>query len=424
MSVIKQTIASQVPNLRNRVRDLGKEHGKKSVSDVSIEQVLGGMRGVKSLVCDTSEVALDRGLIIRGIPVAELTDKLPEEILFLLLTGELPNKEQLADIKQEMNNRSEVPGYIWTFLKNAPKEAHPMALFSAAITLLETESKFRREYDKGMKKDVYWEYTLEDSLDLIAKLPAIASGIYRIKFGKGELIPSNPKLDWAANYVHMLGLEENEEVYNMMRLYMVLHTDHESGNVSAFTSSTVGSALSDPYYALAAGMNGLAGPLHGLANQECLRFVLDIVDHFGGAPTDEQLTAFAKERLDKGLVIPGYGHAVLRVTDPRFTAFLEFGKKHFPNDSRILVVDKLFNIVPRLLIEQGKAKDPWPNVDAGSGALLYHYGITEFEYYTVLFGVSRAIGICSQLVLARAMGLPITRPKSVTLDWLEKAAKD
>jgi citrate synthase len=344
--------------------------------------------------------------------------------LYLLLVGELPSKEELTDLQNELKMRSIVPEYVWTFLKAVPKEAHPMALFSAALTLLENESIFRKEYDKGMKKEVYWEYALEDSLDIIAKLPAIAAGIYRIKFNKGELIPSNPKLDWAADYIHMLGLEESEEVYNMMRLYMTLHTDHEGGNVSAFTSSVVGSALSDPYYSLSAGLNGLAGPLHGLANQECLRFVLDLISHFEGAPTDEQLRELAKERLDKGLVIPGYGHAVLRVTDPRFTAFLEFGKKYFPNDDKILVVEKLFHIIPQLLIDQGKAKDPWPNVDASSGALLYHYGIKEFEYYTVLFGVSRALGICSQIILSRAVGFPITRPKSITLNWLEKAVRD
>jgi citrate synthase len=424
MNKLKQKLASQIPDLRETIRNLGKEHAKKVVSEVTVEQVLGGMRGVKSLVCDTSEVSLDKGLIIRGIPIAEIADKLPEEIFYLLLTGKLPTKDELTDLQNEIKERSVVPDYIWTFLKNAPKTAHPMALLSAAITLLETESKFRKEYEKGLKKDVYWEFVLEDSLDLIAKLPAMAAGIYRIRFGKGDIIPSNPKLDWAANYVHMLGLEENEEVYNMMRLYLTLHSDHESGNVSAFTSNTVGSALSDVYYSLAAGLNGLAGPLHGLANQECLRFVLDIISHFKGAPTDEELKAFAKERLDKGLVIPGYGHAVLRVTDPRFTAFLEFGKAHFPDDEKIVVVEKLFNVVPQLLLEQGKAKDPWPNVDAGSGALLYHYGITEFEYYTVLFGVSRALGICSQLVLARAMGAPITRPKSITIAWLEKAVKN
>ena len=422
MSLLKAKLASQIPNLRERVRNLGKTYGSKVISEVTVEQVLGGMRGIKSLVCDTSEVGLETGLIIRGIPILGLTDKLPEEILWLMLTGELPSEAESKDLQNELKNRSEVPDYIWAILKAFPKDAHPMSMLTSLINALEHESKFRVEYDKGMHKDVYWEFALEDSLDLIAKIPVIASAVYRTRFGKGEIIKPSPHLDWGANYAYMLGINDNKnEWYKLMRMYMVLHSDHESGNVSAFTSHVVGSALSDAYYSLAAGLNGLAGPLHGLANQECLKFVLEILEHFGKVPSDEEIRNYAHERLDKGLVIPGYGHAVLRVTDPRFTASIEFGKEHIPNDERFIVVEKLFNIVPQILIEQGKAKDPWPNVDAATGALLYHYGIREFDYYTVIFSVSRSLGICSQLILSRATGEPITRPKSITTAWLEKA---
>jgi citrate synthase len=424
MSMLKDKLASQVPDLRERVRNLGKDFGKKVISDVTVEQILGGMRGVKSLICDTSEVGLDTGLIIRGIPILELTDKIPEEILWLLLTGENPTEAEVKDLQADLKKRSKVPDYIWAIMKAFPSDAHPMAMLCSCLNALEHESKFRREYDKGMKKDVYWDFTLEDSLDLIAKIPAIAAGVYRTRFGKGDIIKSNPGLDWGADYAYMLGVSKNtDDWYNLMRLYMVAHSDHESGNVSAFTSHVVGSALSDAYYSLAAGLNGLAGPLHGLANQECLKFVLELVEHFKGVPTDEDLMHFAKQRLDKGLVIPGYGHAVLRVTDPRFTAMLDFGKKNLPNDPVFGIVEKLFEVIPNLLIEQGKAKDPWPNVDAASGSLLYHYGLKEVEYYTVVFSVSRSLGICSQLVLSRVVGEPITRPKSINMNWLENEVK-
>ena len=424
MSMLKDKLASQVPDLRERVRNLGKDFGKKVISDVTVEQILGGMRGVKSLICDTSEVGLDTGLIIRGIPILELTDKIPEEILWLLLTGENPTEAEVKDLQADLKKRSKVPDYIWAIMKAFPSDAHPMAMLCSCLNALEHESKFRREYDKGMKKDVYWDFTLEDSVDLIAKIPAIAAGVYRTRFGKGDIIKSNPGLDWGADYAYMLGVSKNtDDWYNLMRLYMVAHSDHESGNVSAFTSHVVGSALSDAYYSLAAGLNGLAGPLHGLANQECLKFVLELVEHFKGVPTDEDLMHFAKQRLDKGLVIPGYGHAVLRVTDPRFTAMLDFGKKNLPNDPVFGIVEKLFEVIPNLLIEQGKAKDPWPNVDAASGSLLYHYGLKEVEYYTVVFSVSRSLGICSQLVLSRVVGEPITRPKSINMNWLENEVK-
>ncbi len=424
MSMLKEKLASQVPNLRDRVRNLGKDFGKKVISDVTVEQILGGMRGVKSLICDTSEVGLDTGLIIRGLPILELTDKIPEEILWLLLTGENPTETEVKDLQADLKKRSKVPDYIWAIIKAFPSDAHPMAMLCSCLNALEHESKFRREYDKGMKKDVYWDFTLEDSLDLIAKIPAIAAGVYRTRFGKGDIIKSNPDLDWGADYAYMLGVSKNtDDWYNLMRLYMVVHSDHESGNVSAFTSHVVGSALSDAYYSLAAGLNGLAGPLHGLANQECLKFVLELVEHFKGVPTDEDLMHFAKQRLDKGLVIPGYGHAVLRVTDPRFRAMLDFGKQNLPDDPVFGIVEKLFEVIPNLLIEQGKAKDPWPNVDAASGSLLYHYGLKEVEYYTVVFSVSRSLGICSQLVLSRVLGEPITRPKSINMDWLENEVK-
>ncbi len=422
MSLLKAKLASQVPHLKERVRNLGKNYGSKVISEVTVEQVFGGMRGIKSLICDTSEVGLDYGLVIRGIPILELTEKLPEDVLWLMLTGELPSAEESKDLQKEINDRMNVPEFIWNLLRSFPKDAHPMTMLSSIVTALSYESKFKHEYDKGLKKDLYWEYTLEDSLNLIAKMPVIASAIYRTRFGKGDIIKPKKDLDWGANYAYMLGVEGNtKDWYKLMRMYMVVHCDHESGNVSAFTSHVVGSALSDVYYSLAAGLNGLAGPLHGLANQECLKFVLETLEKFGKVPTDDELRNFAKERLDKGLVIPGYGHAVLRVTDPRFTASLDFGKKVIPNDDRFVMVEKLFKIIPDLLIEQGKAKDPWPNVDAATGALLYHYGIKEIEYYTVIFSVSRALGICSQLILSRAMGEPITRPKSVTMDWLEKA---
>jgi len=221
----------------------------------------------------------------------------------------------------------------------------------------------------------------------------------------------------------MLGLPDpNQELTKLMRLFMVLHCDHESGNVSAMTAYTVGSALSDLYYALCAGLNGLAGPLHGLANQECLHWVLKVKEKFGGVPTDDQLRDFAWETLNSGQVIPGYGHAVLRITDPRFDAVYQFGQKYSPNDPIFQIVAKIFKVVPEVLKQLKKIKDPWPNVDASSGSLLYHYGLTEFPFYTVLFSVSRALGICAQNVLARAMGSPIFRPKSLTTAWLKEAA--
>jgi citrate synthase len=299
-----------------------------------------------------------------------------------------------------------------------------MAMFNTAILVMQKESVFAKRYDEGMPKYEYWEATLDDLLNLTAKLPAIAGYVYRRRFNKGPRIESDSSKDWSGNYVQMLGLEDkNGEFSKLMRLYLTLHSDHEGGNASAYTSSVVASTLSDLYYSLSAGLNALAGPLHGLANQECLKWVLETMEQFGGVPSDEDLEKFAWETLNSGRVIPGYGHAVLRITDPRYDAFLAFGKKHMPNDPVFATVAKVFDVVPNVLRQVKKISDPWPNVDAGSGALLYYYGLKEFSYYTVLFSVSRALGIGAQAVIARAYGLPITRPKSLPTAKYAKMVK-
>lgn len=422
MTKLHDKLEGQIPALREELHALAKEQGSAVVSEVTVSQVLGGLRGVKGLWCDTSVVDADQGLIVRGIPIAKLAGRLPEEVFYLLLTGDLPGAEELASLRNDLRRRAQVPGYVWDVLKAMPEDSHPMTMFNTTILVMERDSSFRRRYAEGMHKDEYWEAALEDSLDLIARLPAVAAGIYRMHTRRGEPLPSNPELDWGGDFARLLGIPDpSGEFANLIRLYLTLHCDHEGGNVSAFTCHTVGSALSDPYYAVSAGMNGLAGPLHGLANQECLHFVLALRAEFKRVPSDRELREFVWETLHDGHIVPGYGHAVLRVTDPRFTAFHDFGARVCPDEEIFKIVDAIFRVVPAVLREQGKAKDPWPNVDAISGSLLYHFGLTEFDYYTVLFGVSRALGMCAQLVINRALGMPITRPKSVSTDWLKNA---
>ena len=420
MASLYNTLEEKIPVWRDDARSLLKNNGSSVISEVTLTQAYGGMRGVKGLVCDTSSVSPDTGLIIRGKPLSDIIDILPEQVLFLLLADEMPDKDALSDLKSQLSEHAAVPDYIWTILNSMPEDSHPMAMFNTAILAMEKESVFRKNYDKGLKKDDFWKPTLEDGLKLIAKLPAIGAGIYRIRFQKGGLIEPDELLDWGANFAHMLGLNDPDgNLKKLMRLYLMIHCDHEGGNASAFTSLTIGSTLSDLYYALSGGLNALAGPLHGLANQECLKFVLEIRDKFGGAPSRDELEQLCWDRLRNGRVIPGYGHAVLRCPDPRFTAFINFGKEHIENDDVFHIVETLFDVVPDVLKKHGKAKNPWPNVDAASGSLLYHYGLTEFSYYTVLFSISRSMGIISQIVINRAMGIPIMRPRSITTKWLK-----
>jgi citrate synthase len=420
MSTLKEIFAARVESLREEVKAINAQFGETKISEVTVGQAYGGMRGVIAMVCDTSVVNSDTGLIIRGRPVLELTDKWPSEIFWLLLTGELPTPEQAAGLRAEWAARANVPDYVWNLLAAMPSDSHPMVMLNAAVLSLSNDSLFANRYPT-MSKTQYWDAAFEDAMSLLAMLPTIAAGIYRQRYNKGPRIPVNKELDWGANYVHMLGLQDqSEECRNMMRLYLTLHSDHEGGNVSALTCHTVGSALSDPYLAVSAGLNGLAGPLHGLANQECLAFVLELHRRFNGVPTHEQVREVCWELLNSGQVIPGYGHAVLRAEDPRFTAFYQFGKTHCGDGEIFKTVQVLYETAPEVLKEQGKAKNPWPNVDAGSGALLYHYGLTETGYYTVLFSVSRALGLLAQLIINRAIGAPITRPKSVSTEWIKQ----
>jgi citrate synthase len=301
-----------------------------------------------------------------------------------------------------------------------PPEAHPMTMFSAAILGLQNESLFVKKYNEGMSKMDYWDPMYEDSLNLIAKLHTIAAWIYRYKYKNKKTIEPDFKLDYGKNFAHMMGIDTPYD--ELARLYFILHSDHESGNVSAHTTHLVASALSDAYYALSAGMNGLAGPLHGLANQEVLRWIQEMMKQVGENPTKADMEKFVWDTLNSGQVVPGYGHAVLRKTDPRYTAQRDFSLKHLPDDPTFKVVSLLYDVVPPILQEQGKAKNPWPNVDAHSGVIQWHYGVREYDFYTVMFGVGRAFGVLPNIIWDRALGQAIERPKSLTLDMLEEIA--
>ena len=420
MSDIFEKLSQKVELWREEAKQILEKGGDKVLSEITIQQAYGGMRGARALICDTSRVPQEEGLIIRGIHLKKLLDKTPEEIFYLLLTGDLPNESELENLNEELRNRKHVPKYVWDVLKSMPSDSHAMTMLDTAILVMQKESVFIKKYNEGVRKDEYWKPTVEDALNIVAKLPAVAAAVYRIRFNKGEIIPADKTMDLAGDYVHMLGLDSNsDEFKDLMRLYLVAHCDHEGGNVSALTTQTINSALSDLYYSLSGGFNGLAGPLHGLANQESLGWILEMMEKFGGTPTKEQVKDYVWETLDAGKVVPGYGHAVLRVTDPRFEGFVDFGKKHFPDDPVFLTVTRLFEVVPEELKKKPKIKNPWPNVDAASGSLLYHYGLKEFSYYTVLFAVSRSLGLTAQAVVNRALMHPIIRPKSITTQYLK-----
>ncbi|MBV6421085.1 MAG: Citrate synthase 1 [Ignavibacteriaceae bacterium] len=432
MSELKEKLRKKIEEWRPRTARLIKEFGNVKVDEVDIGQVIGGARDIKSLVTDISYLDPFEGIRFRGLTIPEVMEKLPkvpggempfvEGFYFFLLTGEIPTQDDIKEVTMEFSRRKIVPTYVFDILKAMPHDSHPMVMFSTAILSMQRESVFVRDYNSGiLKKNDYWNPTYEDGLNLLAKLPEIAAFIYRIKYKGGKIIESDPKLDFGANFAHMMGIPKPYD--DVARMYFILHSDHESGNVSAHTGHLVASALSDIYYSISAMTNGLAGPLHGLANQEVLRWLHELHIKLGEkVPTEEEMKNFVLETLKSGQVIPGFGHAVLRKTDPRYMAQREFCLKHLPNDLLFKYVDLLFKIVPPILLEQGKAKNPWPNVDAQSGVIQWYYGLKEYDFYTVLFAVGRSLGVVANIIWDRGLGYPLERPKSVTTEMLEEAA--
>ena len=429
---LKEILQSKLGPMQDRVRTMIKEHGDKVISEVTVQQAYGGMRGVKCIVTETSALDPFEGIRFRGHNIPQLQEKLPkapggeeplpEGLFWLLLTGDLPTEDNVNEVTEEWRKRGDLPEYLTKIMDAVPNDTHPMTQFVTAIAALQNDSVFAQKYREGMPKTQYWDPMFEDVYNLTAKLPKIAAYIYRKSYKGNVHIPADDNLDWGGNLAHMMGVE-NPLFKELMRLYLVIHSDHEGGNVSAHTTHLVGSTLSDAYYSLAAGMGGLAGPLHGLANQEVLRWIMEVKEELGGVPTKEDLVKFLWDTLNSGKVIPGYGHAVLRKTDPRYMAQREFGLKHCPDDEIFQVVSGIYEVAPDILREHGKAKNPWPNVDAHSGCLLLHFGIVEYDFYTVLFGVSRALGVLSSLIWDRALALPIERPKTITSDWMEETVK-
>ncbi len=434
---LKETLRQKIEESRPRVTKLNKEHGHVVIDQVTIEQTLGGARDIRSLVTDISYLDPFEGIRFRGKTIPETFEALPkarnsnyptvEAFWYYLLTGEIPNQAQHREVLGEWKVRQMVPSYVWDVIRALPRDSHPMVMLSAGILSMQKDSKFAHFYRSGnFNKAVAWEYVYEDAFDIVARIPIIAAFVYNLKYRSDFQVAIDRELDMGANFAHMIG--QCEEYKDVARMYFILHSDHESGNVSAHTTHLVHSALSDPYYAYSAGLNGLAGPLHGLANQEVLEWLLNFEKKYctGQEPTKELVTQALWDTLKAGQVIPGYGHAVLRKTDPRYMCQREFclATPGLKVDPLFKLVSMIFEVAPGVLTQHGKAKNPWPNVDAQSGVIQWYYGLHEWDFYTVLFGVGRALGCMANITWDRGLGAPIERPKSVTTAMLEQWAAE
>ena len=359
-----------------------------------------GLRGVPVGTCRTSFVTPTEGVHYCGYPIRELASFEPEDIVYLLMNKELPNASQSQEIRKDLASRAKIPGDLESVLSTLPKFGHPMDWLSVGIHTL---GMFETTDD--------WK---EDALNLIARMPRLMGLIFRIREGRDSNIPEDDtSLSLVDRFINTLGLENVDQAVmkRVISTYLVLHMDHGGGNLSTFTGKAVASGKATVYSSIAGAMNALSGPLHGRANQSCLEFVLKI----GTSDTDE-VEAFVRAELDAGRPIFGFGHAVLRVEDPRATAQFELGEEICPNDENFKIIRTLRDVAPRVLGENPKISNPNANVDIASGALLHHVGLTDPTYYTTFFGWARVAGIGAQIVDERSVfrggkGVPIYRPK-------------
>jgi citrate synthase len=430
MDALKQKFFQKSTEVKQEIKVLLAEHSNTVVDEVTLGQVFGGSRDIITMLWEPSLLDAQEGIRFRGYSLPELREKLPkgkgkeplpEGLFWLMLVDEIPTEAEVEWLSDQWERRSKLPPHVCRVIEKLPASTHPMTQFTIAINAMQTESHFARRYSEGMNKNEYWDATYEDTMDLIAKLPHVAAYIYRRSYHGGHHIKADQSLDWAANLAHMLGVSDSDDFKNFMRLYMTIHADHEGGNASAHTMNLIGSTLADPYLSFAGAMNSLAGPLHGLANQEVIHWIFKMLNNLETRnPTKEQIASYVEATLAAGKVVPGYGHAVLRKPDPRFIEQMRFAKEYCPDDEIVNVVWKIYEVVPPILQGLGKIKNPWPNVDAHSGAILVHYGLDQYSFYTVLFGVSRAMGVLAATCWSRALGMPLERPKSVTLDWVKR----
>lgn len=455
-SDLKSALKDIIPKKKQEMLDMKQNYSNVKVGDITIGSVIGGMRGNCSMFWQSTSLDPVEGIKFQGKTIRECqaclpsdanssdmsNNFLPESMLWLLMTGEVPTNSQVANLSSELALRgANLPDFTVKIMKDLPRNMHPMTQLAIGLASMNKISRFARKYEQGsLGKNDYWEYTLDDALQVIASLPKLTGLIYSNVAANGEPLGQyNENRDWSYNICSLLGMTAGDSInrnnldekrstdfVNLMRLYTGIHVDHEGGNVSAHTTHLVGSALGDPFLSYSSGIMGLAGPLHGLAAQEVVRFLIEMNGELSPQMEDCEIERYLWKLLDSKRVVPGYGHAVLRKPDPRFTAMIDFVKarpEEFESDRNVTLMQKLSHVAPKVLIKHGKTKNPYPNVDSASGILFYHYGIKEMLFFTVIFGCSRSMGPMTQLVWDRIFGLPIERPQSLDMSKLKSLCR-
>lgn len=378
---------------------------EKVLFEVTEDHLETGMRGYPVGYCTTSYVDPIKGLFYKGRPIAELCKKEPEQVIYLLYHGEEGSETDVTRFAEELKKRGRCSQAVIKHILSLPGSGDPMQLFASAILISGMVEGGKRDYR-------------EDALHLIAKIPHLAATVINHHAGWGETPPPDRKMGYMENFARMLRAPQGNEkqLAEIFRLFNVMHYDHGGGNLSAFVGKAVASGLEDLYGSVASSMCALAGPRHGRANRDCLEFVRSILDELGEAPSSRELEELIRKRMEEKKLIYGFGHTVLRAEDARATLFYETALAQFPAHPLVKIALSLRGIVPDILKELSRITSPYPNVDAISGTVLVASGFPHPEYFTVLFGMARVVGISLQIIYERCearggKGTPIVRPK-------------
>jgi citrate synthase len=371
---------------------------------ITKDQLETGLRGYPCGYCTTSHVDPVKGLYYSDVPVSSLTNHTPEQVIYLLYHGKEGTTKDVETFFSELKKRATLSKETIDSIQKLPKKGHPMKLFSSALLLvgmLEGKSNYK-----------------EDCLDVIAKLPHIAAVVINYHAGWGQTLNPDPSLGYMASFAEMLKVPNvsSDRLVEAFTLFNILHYDHGGGNLSAFVGKAVASGLEDMYGSLCSAMCALAGPRHGKANQDCLEFTQSMLEEVGKNATEQEVENAIRKRLESGKLVFGFGHAVLRVEDPRATVQYDYVMKRYPDHPLVKMSLLLRKVGPKVLKENPKISNPYPNVDAISGSLLTAVGFGHPNYYTVLFGLARCVGIAIQILYERqeargGKGTPIVRPK-------------
>jgi len=361
-----------------------------------------GLRGIPVADTRISNIDGEKGkLIYRGYDILDLTKKSNfEEVCYLLLHDELPTKSEFENFSSKLKEARYIPKQMQINMGNWRKDADPMDMLQAFVAAL------AGYYDEEFSNK---ESSYERAINLIAKVPSIVASWHRIRHGKDSLDPK-PELSHAANFLYMLnGQEPDSEIETIFDICLMLHADH-TFNASTFAARQVASTRAHMYSAASAAIGALSGELHGGANYEVMRMLLDI-------KTEDRVESKIKEKMDKGERIMGMGHAVYKTYDPRALVLKELSKKLAEK-----LNDPWFNITQKVeqttIAEMKKRKDTdiYPNVDLYSASVYYMLKI-PMDLNTPIFAISRVAGWAAHIIeekFAEAAPKPaLYRPKAV-----------